>query len=128
MSFNHLCDQVLFYLIKEGDLVITQNILSRFSVDSKVLKLCLNRLYTDGFIQNMQGDLPSSHSAFADMGYYITGKGYAFYQDGGYTELTKRILKDRRKIDLEHFKIGWEMIISLVSLCFSFYALYVSSH
>ena len=75
MSFNHLCDQVLFYLIKEGDLVITQNILSRFSVDSKILKLCLNRLHTDGFIQNMMGDLPSSHSAFTDMGYYITGKG-----------------------------------------------------
>lgn len=127
-NFNKQCDSVLeLYRTSFG--IIPASIIMQSGIGSNQdLKLAIDRLTGDGFINNMANDLPLSHVQMANFGHYITGKGYAFLLDGGYKALQKRVFKERKRFDFEYFKLGYEMVVALFALAFSAVSLYVAAH
>lgn len=127
-NFNRHCDTLLLLFLGTNGMYLRSSIIKHLKADERYIDLALDRMLKDGFIENLQNHLPTSHLPLANTAYTITGKGYAFIQDGGYQRLSKQIFRERRKLQLDSFHVGWEMIISLVSLAVSFYALYISSN
>lgn len=127
-NFNKYCDTLLLLFLGTNGMYLKSSITKHLKADERYLDLALDRMLKDGFIENLENHLPASHLPLANTAFALTGKGYAFIQDGGYQRLSKQIFRERRKLQLDSFHVGWEMIISLVSLAVSFYALYISSN
>lgn len=127
-NFNHYCDTLLLLFIGTNGMVLRSSLVKHLKADEAYLNLALDRMMSDGLVRNLSGQIPHTHQYYPNAAFTLTGKGYAFIQDGGYQRLSKQIFKERRKLQLDSFKIGWEMVISLISLGISFYALYLSTH
>lgn len=127
-NFNQYCDTLLLLFIGTNGMLLRSSMVNHLKADERFLDLALDRMMSDGLVRNLSGQIPHTHQYLAGAAFTLTGKGYAFIQDGGYQRLSKQIFKERRKLQLDSFKIGWEMVISIISLSVSFYALYLSIH
>ena len=128
-DFNHHCDLLLLLFIQQGEGSIRKDVIYEAlkTWEKRYIDLALDRMVKDGFLDDLSSLLPELDRALAGHVYYMSGKGYAFIQDGGYVRLSKQIFQERRKLNLDSFKVGWEMIISFISLAISIWALIVSS-
>lgn len=126
-NFNKLCDNMMLLLITHGNFVNTNTLYDHYKEqEQKVIDYAINRLLADNYVVNLSSSVPNKYIDLADAAIMITGRGYAFIQDAGYCALTNRILKERRKVQLDTFKIGWEMVVSVGSLAVSCFAVYYS--
>lgn len=110
----------MLLLITHGNFVNTNTLYNHYKEqEQKVIDYAINRLLADNYVVNLSSSVPQEYVPLSNAAVMITGRGYAFFQDGGYCALTNRIFKERRKNQLDTFKIGWEMVISVASLILS---------
>jgi len=126
-NFNTLCDNMLLFLLENGNFVNTNTLYNHYkNQKQEIVDYAINRLLADEHLVNLSSSLPKQYLPLADAAVMITGRGYAFIHDGGYNALSNRIFKERRKVQLDTFKIGWEMVVSVGSLVVSCFAVYYS--
>ncbi|MGJ1244305.1 hypothetical protein [Sphingobacterium multivorum] len=122
-DFNQLCDELLSYYAAQTGIAPVEIAKVKMAADPRMFDMALDRLLADNYVANLSAQLPASHAALGNRVHVITGHGYAFIFDGGYQSMHRRILKERQKLQLDTFKLGWEMVISFLALGVSIWAL-----